>query len=108
MIRTLRFRLAGLCIGVTALVLVTLTLVCLFISERNIRNQEETSFQINLNTLYQNLQLESALSHTWLRHAEYSYQFLIRLTDNGSPLFSNLSPGMPDRKPFWIWLQKKP
>ena len=53
MIRTLRFRLAGLCIGVTALVLVTLTLVCLFISERNIRNQEEASFQINLNTLYQ-------------------------------------------------------
>ena len=87
MIRTLRFRLAGLCIGVTALVLVTLTLVCLFISERNIRNQEEASFQINLNTLYQNLQLESALSHTWLRHAEYNYQFLIRLTDNGSPLF---------------------
>ncbi len=87
MIKTLRLRLTGLCLSVTALILAVLTLVCLSISERNIRSREEASFYTNLDTLYQNLQMQSALSHTWLRQAEYSYQFLIRLTDSGTPLF---------------------
>ena len=92
MIHTLRLRLTGLCILVTALILAVLTLICLSISERGIRNQEEASFNTNLNTLYQNLQIQTPLPHSWLRQAEYDYQFLIRLTDSGVPLFFQSLP----------------
>ena len=51
MIHTLRLRLTGLCVLVTALILAVLTLICLSISERGIKSQEEASFNINLNTL---------------------------------------------------------
>lgn len=92
MIHTLRLRLTGLCVLVTALILAVLTLICLSISERGIKSQEEASFNINLNTLYQNLQMQTTLPHSWLRQAQHDYQFLIRLTDSGVPLFFQSLP----------------
>lgn len=87
MIRKLHIQLTALCTAITGLILATLTVICLLISESGMKNQETSSFQTNLNTLYENLELQTLLSHNWIRQMEYHYQFHIRVYDNGQPLF---------------------
>lgn len=82
-----QLRLTALCTLITGLILVIFTAICLYVSELGIRNQESVSFQTNLNTFYQNIQTQTSLSHQWLRQTQYNNQFLLRITDNGSPLF---------------------
>lgn len=87
MFHKLRIQLTALCMGVTGFILILFTLLCLFLSEQKLRSGEESSFLTNLNTMYQNLQIQSALSHSWIRQMEHHYQFILRLRDNGTPLF---------------------
>lgn len=92
MIRKLHIQLTALSTAVTGLILGILTLICLFISESGIKEQESASFLTNLNTMYQNLQTQTTISHEWIRQMEFNNQFSIRLLDNGTPLFfQNLS-----------------
>lgn len=72
---------------ITGMILAVLSVVCLFISESGIRSAQESTFQSNLNALYQNLEQQASLSHNWIRQMEYSYQMSIQITDNGVPLF---------------------
>lgn len=87
MFRRLHLQLTALCAAVTGVILAVLTVICLFISESGILKQEYADFQTDLTTLYQNLSLQSTLSHTWLRQMEYNYQISLLLTDSGNPLF---------------------
>lgn len=87
MFQHFQLRLTALCTLVTGLILVILSTICLYISELGIRNQESISFQTNLNNFYQNIQMQTPLSHQWLRQTQHNYQFLLRITDNGAPLF---------------------
>lgn len=87
MIQKLHIRLTALCSAITGLVLAILTVICLMISESGIRTQENAAFLTNLNTMYENLEVQTALSHNWIRQMEFHYRFTIRLFDNGTPLF---------------------
>lgn len=87
MIRRLHIQLTALCTVITGSILAVLTVICLLISESGIRAQESSSFSTNLNTMYQNLEVQSTLSHMWIRQMEYHYQFSVRIFDGGSPLF---------------------
>lgn len=87
MIKQFQFRLTALCTLITSLILVVFTVICLSVFETEIRTQESDAFETNLNTVYQNLQLQSSIPHQWLRQAEHNYQFFLRITDNGVPLF---------------------
>lgn len=92
MFQKLRFHLTALCTAVTGLILAVLTLICLSISENGMRRQDEAAFQTNLNTMYQTLQQQTTLSHSWIRQTEQLYHFSLRIRDNGTPLFfQNLS-----------------
>lgn len=87
MIHKLHIQLTALCSAITGLVLTILTVICLTISESGIRTQENAAFLTNLNTMYENLEVQTALSHNWIRQMEFHYRFTIRLFDNGTPLF---------------------
>lgn len=87
MFRKLHIQLTALCAATTGAVLAILTVLCLFISESDIRNQESTSFSANLEALYQNMAQQATLSHTWLRQMEHSYQIRLQIMDSGVPLF---------------------
>ena len=87
MIHKLHLQLTALCTAITGIILAVLTIICLFISESGIRTQESSAFTTNLNTMYQNLEVQTSLSHNWIRQMEYHYQFAVRILDNGSPLF---------------------
>lgn len=87
MIQKLHIQLTALCTVITGLILAVLTVICLFISESGIRAQEASAFSTNLNTMYENLEVQTSLSHNWIRQMEYHYRFTIRIFDNGVPLF---------------------
>lgn len=93
MFQKLHLQLTALSVSVTGAVLAILTVICLFVSESGIRSQEYSSFQANLNALYQNMEEQVSISHNWIRQSQYHYQIALRITDNGSPLFfQQLSP----------------
>ncbi|MCD8012144.1 MAG: HAMP domain-containing histidine kinase [Lachnospiraceae bacterium] len=83
----LHLRLTAVCVATTGLILAVLTVICLLISQSEIRSQEYASFLSGLNTMYQNLQQQTSLSHTWIRQMEQNYQCSIRILDNGESLF---------------------
>lgn len=87
MFRRLHLQLTALCIAITGLTLTVLSCICLFISESGIRSRESSSFAASLDTMYQNLEQQAILSHTWVRQIERNHQFYLQITDNGTPLF---------------------
>lgn len=87
MFHKLHLQLTIFCTTVTSMILAALTLICLFVSESGIRQQETASFLTNVNALYQNLEQQTSLSHQWLHQMMYHYQLSIRLLDNGNALF---------------------
>lgn len=95
MIHKLHIQLTALCSAITGLVLTILTVICLTISESGIRTQENAAFLTNLNTMYENLEVQTALSHNWIRQMEFHYRFTIRLFDNGLLCFISSYPMIP-------------
>lgn len=87
MFHKLHIQLTALCTAVTALTLTVLTIICLCISESGMQRQEYASFLTSLNTLYQNLQSQSIISHSLIRQIEDNYDLSMQILDNGNPLF---------------------
>ena len=96
--RRLRFQLTALCFAVTGAVVAILTVICLFISESGMKKQEYTAFENNLNAMYQNLALQSTISHQWIRQTEYNAQISLYIFDNGQPLLYQSLPGAATRQ----------
>lgn len=88
MIKHLRWKLTAFNTVITGAILVGMTLLCLFISERNTRAQTFQNFYGNLSTVSSYLGERNQLSATWLRQMESSGRFCISIQDGGTPLFS--------------------
>lgn len=88
MIKHLRWKLTAFNTVITGAILVGMTLLCLFISERNTRAQTFRNFSGNLSTVSSYLGERNQLSATWLRQMESSGRFCISIQDGGTPLFS--------------------
>lgn len=88
MVNRLRWKLTAFNTVITGAILVGMTLLCLFISERNTRAQTFQNFSGNLSTVSSYLGVQNQLSATWLRQMESSGRFSISIQDGGTPLFS--------------------
>ena len=88
MVNRLRWKLTAFNTVITEAILLGMTLLCLFISERNTRAQTFQNFSGNLNTVSSYLGVQNQLSATWLRQMESSGRFSISIQDGGTPLFS--------------------
>lgn len=88
MIKHLRWKLTAFNTVITGAILVGMTLLCLFISERNTRAQTFQNFSGNLSTVSSYLGERNQLSATWLRQMESSGRFCISIQGGGTPLFS--------------------
>lgn len=107
MFRKLHLQLTALCITITGLILAVLSVICLFISESGICNQENSSFLASLNTIYQNLEEQTTLSHSWLRQTEYNYQISIQIWDAGIPLLFQSLDGNAPSEALWNAVSEK-
>ena len=87
MFHRLHRQLTFFCACITSMIFLFLGIACLAAAESGIRSQEEAAFQKDLNTLYQSLSFQNTISHQWIRQASHTYQSVIRLLDNGHPLF---------------------
>ena len=92
MIRNLRLRLAAFNTAVTGAILVSLTVLCLFVAEQNLKANAFSSFTMDLNTTCTYLGQSQRLSADWLRQLEGVGGTLLSIRDGAQPLFSqNLS-----------------
>ncbi|MDO4261371.1 MAG: HAMP domain-containing sensor histidine kinase [Eubacteriales bacterium] len=89
MFRKVHLRLAGLCAGITAVILLAMSLGCLYVSEKGLRDNSFISFQNDMNTVIGNLEQQTVITHEWLSKMEDHGKYLIHLTDNGVPFFFN-------------------
>ncbi|MDO4298589.1 MAG: HAMP domain-containing sensor histidine kinase [Lachnospiraceae bacterium] len=87
MLHRLHLQLTFFCTLVTGLILAALSVICLFISESGLKQQNYASFLSNTYTLYQQFEYDSIFSHQRILQLSHSYDVSIRLTDNGTPLF---------------------
>lgn len=88
MVNRLRWKLTAFNTVITGAILLGMTLLCLFISERNTRAQTFQNFSGNLSTVSSYLEVQNQLSATWLRQMESSGRFSLSIQDGGTPLFS--------------------
>jgi len=83
------FRLAILCGGITAFILLVMSFGYLYISEQGLQSSSFTSFQNDMNTLINNLEHQTVITHEWLTKMEDNGKYKIRITDNGIPFLYN-------------------
>lgn len=83
----LHHRLTLFCTCVTQLILLSLSCLCVFVSEKNIRQGDETSFLTETSSVISHLQEQNVISHQWLNQLQENGSFQIYLYDNGVPLF---------------------
>lgn len=88
MVNRLRWKLTAFNTFITGAILLGMTLLCLFISERNTRAQTFQNFSGNLSTVSSYLEVQNQLSDTCLRQMESSGCFSLSIQDGGTPLFS--------------------
>ncbi|MDO5539494.1 MAG: HAMP domain-containing sensor histidine kinase [Eubacteriales bacterium] len=91
MLKKVHLRLTFFCALVTAAILLVMTVFCLIISERGIKNKNYSDFQNNTSSILTYIDSQSTLSHTWLSQMESRYHLVIDIRDGVSPLlYGNL------------------
>lgn len=87
MFKKLQFKLTMFCTGVTGIILIAMTCICLYFSQSGQMKNTASAFSSNLNSLITHLESQSTISLEWIAKMEKNYQFLISISDNGQPLF---------------------
>ena len=89
MFRKVHYRLTLLCAGITTLILFTMSLVYLYVSETGLKQNNFLSFQRDMSTLIANFEHQTVITQEWLSQMENSNSYLIFVTDNGVPFLFN-------------------
>ena len=93
MIKTAHRKLTLLCAGITASILISFSLIFLFVSENSLKKTSFLSFQSDMNTLLSNLEQQTIITHEWLSKLEGNGKYSIRIFDNEKELLFNKSKG---------------
>ena len=99
MYKKVHLRLTVLCAGITAALMIVMSLCYLYISETSLYRNQYNSFRNDINTIATNLEQQSVISMEWISkmEAQGSYAFLI--LDNNIPFLYNRlneTSGSPD------------
>lgn len=75
------------CTAVTGSILILLTFLCLFISERSLKENNYAAFSNEAASVLTQLQQQDAVSLQWINQLAEKKQFELLCYDNGSPLY---------------------
>lgn len=101
MFQRLHIRLTLLCTIVSGMILILMSLICLFFSETKSRESHYADFQININMLINHLESQSIISHDWLTQFRADTQTEIDILDNNCRfVFDSLSSSSLDETAF--------
>lgn len=89
MFRKVHIRLTLLCAGITAIIMIIMSLCYLYVSEKGLYRNQFQSFQNDINTITTNLEQQSVISMEWLSKMEAQGNYLFYVLDSGVPFLYN-------------------
>lgn len=96
MFQKVHLRLTLLCAGITAVIMIVMSLCYLYVSEKGLYRNQFQAFQNDINTISTNLEQQSVISMEWLSKMEAQGNYRFFVLDNDVPfLYNQLSD--PDR-----------
>ena len=92
MFRKVHLYLTALCAGITTAILIVMSLLYLYLSEKELYDNQFRSFQNDINTIATSLEQQSVISMEWLSKMEARGGYTFYASDNGIPfLYDRLS-----------------
>lgn len=92
MFRKVHIYLTALCAGITTAILIVMSLLYLYLSEKELYENQFRSFQNDINTIATSLEQQSVISMEWLSKMEARGGYTFYASDNGIPfLYDRLS-----------------
>ncbi len=92
MFRKVHLYLTALCAGITTSILIVMSLLYLYLSEKELYKNQFRSFQNDINTIATSLEQQSVISMEWLSKMEARGGYSFYALDNGIPfLYSRLT-----------------
>lgn len=89
MFKKLHFQLTLLCTGITAVIMVVMSLCYLYVSETGLYKNQFHSFKNDMNTISTNLEQQTIISMEWLSKMESQGNYLFFVLDNETPYLYN-------------------
>lgn len=86
MYKSLRNKLVLLYSISTGLILISVMIILLTVTEKNQKEDWLETFDTHGNTIISKLQLENTVKHSWLSQMETDYKLIIHIEDNGTPI----------------------
>lgn len=96
MFRKVHLYLTMLCAGITTAILVTMSLLYLYLSEKGLYENQYRSFQNDIGTIAASLEQQSVISMEWLSKMEARGSYTFYVLDNGIPFLYNQLPNFSD------------
>lgn len=99
MFRKVHLYLTALCAGITTAIILVMSLLYLYLSEKELYEIQYRSFQNDINTIATSLEQQSVISMEWLSKMESRSGYIFYALDNGVPfLYNHLTSrsGVPD------------
>lgn len=97
-LQKVHFRLTLLCTGITAFIMLIMSLVYLHQSETQLFQNELYSFENDLHTLEANVEQQSVISMEWISRMEANGNEQLFLFDNGTPFLYNQLHDTPQNR----------
>lgn len=89
MFKQVHVRLTLLCAGITAVIMIVMSLCYLYVSEDGLYKNQFQAFQNDINTITTNLEQQSVITMEWLSKMEAQGNYLFYVLDNGIPFLYN-------------------
>lgn len=89
MFRKVHLYLTALCAGITAAIIIVMSLLYLYLSEKELSKNQYRSFQNDMNTIATSLEQQSVISMEWLSKMESRGGYTFYALDNGIPFLYN-------------------
>ena len=89
MFRKVHLRLTLLCTGITAVIMIVMSLCYLYVSETGLYRNQFQAFKNDINTISTNLEQQTVISMEWLSKMEAQGNYLFFVLDNGTPFLFN-------------------
>lgn len=96
MYKKVHLRLTALCAGITAALMVVMSLCYLYVSETGLYRNQYNSFKNDINTIATNLEQQSVISMEWLSKMEAQGNYAFLVLDNDVPFLYNSLTGNAD------------
>lgn len=96
MYKKVHLRLTILCTGITAAIMIIMSLAYLYISENSLYRNQYHSFKNDMNTISTNLGQQSVITMEWLSKMEAQSSYTFFVLDNGIPFLYNQLTSLSD------------